>query len=54
MDSNTRRGLGLGLHICKSIVEGHGGGIRVESDFGQGATFSFSLHAVPPLTDQVA
>jgi signal transduction histidine kinase len=43
IDSVTRRGLGLGLHICKSIVEGHGGQIRVESEVGHGAAFFFTL-----------
>jgi PAS domain S-box-containing protein len=36
-------GSGLGLFIVKSVIEGHGGSIRVESAPGRGSTFSFSL-----------
>ncbi len=36
-------GLGLGLHICKTIVERHGGRVGVTSVVGRGSTFWFTL-----------
>jgi PAS domain S-box-containing protein len=44
----TRRdGLGLGLNICRTIVEAHGGSIAVDNRAGGGAAFSFTLPTVP-------
>ena len=39
------RGTGLGLAICKDIIEHHKGRISVESQVGQGTTFSIHLPA---------
>lgn len=36
-------GLGLGLSICKAIIDSHNGKIGVESEEGQGSTFYFEL-----------
>lgn len=41
--SGSEIGLGLGLHISKTIIERHGGAVGVESRTGEGSTFWFTL-----------
>ena len=43
IDSHTRRGLGLGLHICENIIQAHGGRIWAESEPDKGTTLRFTL-----------
>lgn len=41
--SSPTRGLGLGLYICRRIIEAHGGQIGINSKLQQGSTFWFDL-----------
>jgi PAS domain S-box-containing protein len=46
-DAADGQGLGLGLYICRELVQAHGGKIWVESEPDQGSTFTFVLPKHP-------
>jgi signal transduction histidine kinase len=46
-------GTGLGLFLCRELIERHGGQIWVESEEGQGATLSFVLPLDGPAEDLI-
>jgi signal transduction histidine kinase len=53
LSSNDRRGLGLGLHISKMLVEAHQGRLWVQSKCGEGSTFIFALPKLQPKNERV-
>lgn len=53
-DSSGLGGTGLGLPVCRDIIEAHKGRLRVESRPGQGATFTLRLPSCPDPAQQGA
>ena len=46
--TTKRHGLGLGLAVCRTIVESHGGRLGVHANGARGAAFRFDLSLVNP------
>jgi signal transduction histidine kinase len=52
VEGTGKKGTGLGLTISRGLVLAHGGSLEVESEQGQGSTFSFTLRRPPPRVER--
>jgi signal transduction histidine kinase len=53
-DQSGKGGTGLGLSMCRDIIEAHHGRMRVDSTLGKGTAFTLKLPAVKPATSHAA
>lgn len=51
-NGDGRRGLGLGLSLCKSIIDAHGGEIYIKDNVPKGSIFGFTLQAEEVMVDE--
>ena len=53
VENSSMQGAGLGLAICKGLVEAHGGRIWIKKKTTPGATISFTIPLVPSYTPAI-
>jgi two-component system sensor histidine kinase KdpD len=53
VEKGSTQGAGLGLAICKGLVEAHGGRIWIKKKNTQGTTISFTIPLVPTLQKEI-
>ncbi|MFB3908281.1 MAG: XrtA/PEP-CTERM system histidine kinase PrsK [Candidatus Eisenbacteria bacterium] len=52
-ETTKKKGLGLGLYQCRTIVRNHGGELRVRSEQGKGSVFQILLQGVEPAKKEI-